>query len=202
MVCVVNVGIFTALQKIFLYKGVYGMKNDYKIGKNIVTIYLKQIKTGKIFSTVIDREDFEKVSLHTWHLHWSRGIKDYYVSTTIQLGNKEDGSQLSKTMFLHKYIMGVEDGGRKVQVDHIDFNPRNNRKSNLAVVTNLENSRKRQGARKGSLSGERNVSFYNGKWLVQFQVNGKPKIFKRFNENELEEAIKYAREKRLEIYGL
>ena len=88
-------------------------------------------------------------------------------------------------------------------VDHINHNPLDDRKSNLRVITVKQNSRYREGKNSNNKSGYRNVSWsksYN-KWIVQLQVDGKNKILATFPYNELELAGKFAEEKRKELYG-
>lgn len=52
-------------------------------------------------------------------------------------------------------------------------------------------------------SGYRNVCWEkkSKRWIVQLQVNGKNTVLKKFKENELEEAGKYAEKMRKELYG-
>ncbi|MCF7843891.1 HNH endonuclease [Candidatus Gracilibacteria bacterium] len=70
---------------------------------------------------MIDDEDLELVSKKNWRLQ-----KNGYVSES-----KSDG------VYLHRYVMNAQKGE---YVDHINHNPLDNRKSNLRICTNAENS--------------------------------------------------------------
>ena len=73
----------------------------------------------------IDSEDEEKVSKYKWTL-------DKQKNTNYAKSRKGN-------IMLHRHIMSLENGDDR-QVDHLDGNGLNNRKSNLKVTSNLENS--------------------------------------------------------------
>ena len=73
----------------------------------------------------IDSEDEEKVSKYKWTL-------DKQKNTNYAKSRKGN-------IMLHRHIMSLENGDGQV-VDHIDGNGLNNRKSNLKVTSNLENT--------------------------------------------------------------
>ena len=77
--------------------------------------------------TLVDDEDFERVSRYKWRKHKDSRTNYFTVR----------GSVNSKEVYLHRFILGL-DKTKKV-VDHIDRNTLNNQKSNLRLVTQREN---------------------------------------------------------------
>ena len=76
---------------------------------------------GKEF--FFDKDDYKKIKDYCWYV-----LNNKYIY----------GSLNGEKILLHRLIMGVSDS--KLQVDHINHNGFDNRKSNLRVVTNSENS--------------------------------------------------------------
>jgi len=73
---------------------------------------------------------------------------------------------------LHREVLGLKNGGGKI-VDHISGNPRDNRLSNLRIVSALENSQNRHKAY--SNTGIVGVSFWSerGKYRAHAQLHGR-----------------------------
>lgn len=70
---------------------------------------------------------------------------------------------------LHRIIMGEPDG---LEIDHIDGDGLNNRRSNLRVATSSQNKHNMR-AHTDSRSGFKGVTWTRGKWLAQIGLNGK-----------------------------
>lgn len=85
----------------------------------------KGTKTGLAF--IIDRDDLDKVVKYTWCINPLSG----YVQTKTRGGR--DGS---KGLYLHRLIMAA---GKGEQVDHINRQKTDNRKSNLRICTGSQN---------------------------------------------------------------
>lgn len=172
--------------------------NNYVIDKanNIARIELRRRKSENLWTTV-DLEDLERVLKfpYTWFAKYDKPIDDYYACASVYYPEL----QQSRPLHLHQFIMNTRDN----HVDHINHNPRDNRKENLRVILPNENLKNRETKNKNNKSGYRNVCWdkKSGKWMVQLQVNGKNKRLKRFNEDELEEAGKYAEKMRKKLYG-
>lgn len=92
---------------------------------------MKEISITKGKVTIVDDEDFERLSKNKWFL-----LGRYVARNKPRSDN--DGKQ--KPLMMHRFILGVE--GKEV-VDHIDGDPLNNRKSNLRICRQRENSRNR-----------------------------------------------------------
>lgn len=140
-------------------------------------------------------EDLERVISfpYTWFAKYNKPIDDYYAVASEYIPELKH----SRPIYLHQFIMNA----RYNHVDHINHDPRDNRKENLRVILPNENLRNREGRNKNNHSGYRNVSWNGNGWSVQLQVDGKTKCIKRFKKNELEEAGKYAEQMRQELYG-
>jgi hypothetical protein len=141
------------------------IKNQFKVIGDYTEISLIR-GNGEVSKTLIDTEDLEKVRGYgfTWHYF----IGNHEASSPYAVGNKVDwdtGQRKSKRIYLHRVIM---DCPYDRVVDHINHDTLDNRKSNLRIVSASENQQNRKGARKGSKSGARGVSWdeTNKDWIV------------------------------------
>lgn len=83
------------------------------------------------------------------------------------------GKRWSSAIFLHRVIaerMGLDIADK--DVDHIDGNRLNNRRSNLRAATRSENARN-SGARRNSKSGIKGVHLRDGRWIAQIGMSGR-----------------------------
>lgn len=118
------------MEPFYIYNGVNARcpNKYYLIDDNTVQIEVSDTKGNKYYS-LIDREDFDRVSFCNWKIR-----KD---SNTFYLCN-------SLHSFIHRIIAQCPNG---LTVDHIDGNGLNNRKSNLRNVTTGENSFNKRNAK-------------------------------------------------------
>ncbi len=115
-----------------------------------------QLKTrsGTVF--LIDDEDYSIISQYNWYL----SSKRYLVTRS----NK-------KEIRLHRFLMNCPP--TKI-VDHINGDTLDNRKSNLRICTQQENTRNNNKLRKDKTSKYKGVSLCTyGTWVAQIQVNKK-----------------------------
>lgn len=100
-------------------------------------------------------------------------------------------------MFLHQFV--VDANGRFV--DHKNSDTLNNRKSNLRIVIDSNNSKNRKSKNSNNTSGYRNVSWSKScnKWIVQMQINKKNTVLGKFDN--VHEAGRFAEEMRKKYYG-
>lgn len=147
--------------------------NEYKFMDSYVEI---SDANGNHF--YIDSCDYEKVKNFYWFV-----MNNGYVKNI-------DG------ILLHRFIMNAPVG---MVVDHIDHNPLNNRKNNLRVCTNSENSRNR--VLTNFESGCNGVCKNNRKdrWVATISVNGESKNLGSF-EN-IDDAIKARKAAEEKYYG-
>lgn len=92
-------------------------------------------KKGKVFKILYDESDHELVAKYEWHVGGKYVRTSYYIPG---IG--------SRTKMMHRVIMGLTDAN--LYVDHINRNPFDNRRSNLRICSQPENTRNR------SASGE------------------------------------------------
>ena len=123
---------------------------------------------------IIDYEDYDLVCGYKWYLNTTLG----YV--------KSDSK--TKRVFLHRLLMSAPVG---LYVDHIDFNPLNNKKSNLRVCSSAQNAQHQRGLSNSS-SQYKGVSYYRPSkmWRARIKYNGEQKHIGHF-VTEKEAAIAY-----------
>lgn len=118
------------------------------------------LTNGKI--TLVDNDDFKKLKKYNWKMS-NEGYVYRYEYNRMQ----------KKYINLARLIMNAPK--RKV-VDHINNNKLDNRKCNLRICTQLENSRNR-GKNKNNTSGFKGVfrSLSGKKWIAQISISKKGK---------------------------
>lgn len=140
----------------------------------------------KNFKTKIDDRDVEIVNKYKWHLTGK------YVMRTKWLKGQNKSIQIP----LHRYIMDAPKG---IEVDHINGNPLDNRRSNLRLCSHAENSKNRK-VYKNNKSGHRGIVWDKqlNHWRVQFWMDGKSIGSKLFST--IIEALRYREELERKYY--
>lgn len=143
--------------------------------------------------TIIDLEDLERVINfpYTWFAKYNHTNNEYYVAASVY----HPELQQTRPIFLHQFLMNAN--GK--DVDHENNDTLDNRKSNMRVVEESNNSKNRKSRNRNNKSGYRNVSLIKGKWVVQLQIDGKNKRLGSFDD--VHEAGKFAEEMRQKYYG-
>ena len=150
--------------------------------------FLNVIYQGKVITAVIDKEDYERAKEKTWRISKKKN-KFYLIS-----GSKTK----QNTIYLHKFILN-EEPPVGYEIDHIDGNSLNNRKSNLRIITRLQNIQNSK-ERIDSQIGIRGISpDGHGGFTVDFCFN-KNRIYVK-PWKSLEEAV-WCRKILEEYYGL
>jgi hypothetical protein len=174
--------------------------NPYKINGEITTIYITT-KEGVQYEVLIDTEDLAKVSeMNTsWTIKYSKSKRDIYARTTRYLG-KIDGKYKNESIYMHLLISGVNSKDKKY-VDHINHNTLDNRKCNLRITSNDENTKNRKDKNINNKSGYRNVFWSNteNKWIVSLCKNYKRILIGKYDDAH--EAGRIAKEAREKYYG-
>lgn len=161
-------------------------KRPHHVVDNMIIIELTQ---GK--STIIDKEDWEKVKDYRWYAKKIPRYKDkYHAMSTIK---KEDGT--NTTITLHRLIM---DAPENLQVDHVNHEPLDNRKENLRLCTSSENAANREKHRNNK-SGYTGVVSVAGGWVAQLTCAGERITMGPFETKE--EAARAYDRKKLEEFG-
>lgn len=120
---------------------------------------MRSIPLSRGKHAIVDDDDYDRVMQYRWHCR-----RDGYAGT--HLGIRRSSA------LLHRFILGITDPA--IQVDHIDLDKLNCRKSNLRVATHQQNQRNRE-------KYHRNTTGYKGvfrhpstqKWRAMITVNGK-----------------------------
>ena len=134
---------------------------------------------------LIDKQDYDKVSKYKWFLFYKKKNKrKSYVKSTVAINGRQ--------VVLHRFLLGITDS--KIQVDHINGNPLDNRRSNLRECTITQNNRNKS-SHVRSTSKYLGVSFdkSRNKWAVSLCYNRKRVYRGRFND-EKNAALAYNRE--------
>lgn len=110
---------------------------------------------------LVDTEDVPLVAGRHWHL----SNKGYAKSNVIPKHNNGKWG----TLLIHRVVMHAKPGQ---EVDHINGDPLDNRKSNLRIVNRNENAINRK-LNRNSTSGAKGVSRSGKRWLAYIDVNKK-----------------------------
>jgi len=146
--------------------------NEFIIKGNICFIQLYGIHGNKKTRAIIDIEDIEKVKKYKWC--------------------ESQGSVSTNKWKIQHIILGIK-ASKDKQIDHRDHNPLNNRKSNLRICTNKQNSRNRR-AYITNTSGYKGVykakNINSDKWIAYIHVDYCKKHLGTYETKE-EAAIAY-----------
>ena len=160
--------------------------NEFIINEECIEIILRGKKGEEVARAIVDKSDYEKVLRHKWSLH-NKG----YVRTFIQ----------TKPLYLHRYLLGLSIGN--LEVDHINNDKLDNRKSNLRVCEHWVNSANRDRSRTKVLGVGKSKRNLIKKFIARIKRN-KTNYHLGYFETE-QEAItaRLEKEKELDlIYGI
>ena len=87
-------------------------------------IIIKIESKGQTYDCLIDKEDYPKVKDFRWSL---KGKNSFYI----------ESNSYGKKILLHRIVLNARE---KQYIDHINHNPLDNRKCNLRICTNQQNS--------------------------------------------------------------
>jgi hypothetical protein len=127
-----------------------------------------QLTQGKV--AIVDAEDYGLLSKFKWHAH-ERG-RTWYARRAAS----------NKTIFMHRAILEYHSYDlTSGEVDHINGDGLDNRKSNLQVISHAENIRKSR-VQINNKSGFRGVSWHKGdrRWQVVIEVDNIKKYIGSF----------------------
>jgi hypothetical protein len=131
-----------------------------------------QLSQGK--TTILDDEDYIRVSKYKWHYAEYMPGKGY-----AKTKNKGEGPALLR---MHRFILGLS-GNEKV--DHINGDGLDNRKDNLRIVNQSQNMMN-TGVRSTNTSGFKGVCYDKrwSNWLAHVWKDGKQIYIGSFKEKE------------------
>lgn len=160
--------------------------NEILVMEDHAEIVLYDRNSIKKAISKIDLEDIEKIKKYKWSCtKGGRGIK-YYAQTISQ----------NRCLKLHRYLL---DYCGELDIDHIDGDTLNNRKSNLRIVSHQENMQN-QKIRSGNKTGYTGVYFnnINKVYVAQIKVNYRMIYLGSFKN--IEDAIKERKLAELEYF--
>lgn len=114
---------------------------------------------GKV--AIVDDQDYALVSQYKWCAKWNG--RHWYSHKSIV----KNGRQY--TLFMHRFITDAPTG---MQVDHVNGDTLDNRRSNLRLCTPSENQQNR-GRPISNSSGYKGVRKDGNRWCAAIMVNGK-----------------------------
>ena len=140
---------------------------------------------------LVDAEDYES---DVRPFRWNVGGVHY--DRVYHCGSVPDGTGRT-TSLLHRWLLKPPAG---MEVDHINKNPLDNRRSNLRIVTRKQNEENGGKKRKKTSSKHRGVWFDKptGRWRAQVTHNYKAYKSPRFDSEQ--EAADWATQKRAELF--
>lgn len=151
---------------------------------------MKKIPLTKGKVALVDDDDFAFLS--QWK--WCSDSKGYAFRSEKR---SETGRLKRKGIYLHRVVMGSPEGK---QIDHINGDILDNRKSNLRVASHSENMRNRK-LQKNNSTGYKGVWFNKkkGLFVATIKIDGKTRTIK--HTRTAEEAAEAYNVKAQEVYG-
>lgn len=124
---------------------------------------MKKIKLTKGQYALVDDEDFERLNSHAWYASFQSSNGKYFAES------HTCGRELaSPTRKMHRILTNAPQG---MEVDHINGNSLDNRKSNLRVCSKSENMRNRD-TPVHNKCGYKGVHRNGKRWRARITVNG------------------------------
>lgn len=143
----------------------------------------------KVTDCIIDDEDYSKIDGFRWRLG-----NDGYAKAAKYLYTK-NGKEFRQELRMHRLIMGAPMG---VEVDHINHDKLDNRRSNLRLCDRKQNKANTRIVSTNT-SGYKGVSLHRGKWQASIRIDGKLLYLGAYN-NIVDAAIQYNK-KAYEVWG-
>lgn len=144
----------------------------------------KEITLTKGYVTIVDDEDYERLSIFNWQ------------AIVGHRGNVYAIRQQNGSVPMHREVLGLgKRGNSKLVVDHINGNSLDNRKENLRLCTHAENCRNRRGNHnktgyKGVYKSKNRRGEWAGKWVANICYEYKTIVIGKYN-TEIEAALAY-----------
>lgn len=139
---------------------------------------MRKIPLGLGKYTLVDDADYEWLNQYMWFL----GAGGYVINAIrrSQLCNVP----LSPITQIHRLILGLEPWDKR-QTDHINHNPKDNRRCNLRICTRAENQHN-QKIRSGGTSRFKGVCWNkrDKKWMATIKVDGQTKYLGNFQKEK------------------
>lgn len=133
---------------------------------------------------------------YKWYVCYYKNLDTFYARSTIYKGI-ENGKMKNEPILLHKFLLQKFNPD---SIDHKNYNGLDNREENLRMTDYPTNSKNRETRNSNNTSGYRNVTWMNGYWRIQLQIDGKNYLFpEKFTD--VDEAGIFAEQMRQKYYG-
>lgn len=129
---------------------------------------MKEIPLTQGLVALVDDDDYEWLMRRRWHANRNRPTAKFYAQSVI---NK-------KNTIMHRLILGARKGE---QVDHINGDGLDNRRTNLRICNGSQNQHNRK-LQINNKSGYKGVYFNKRKWTARIVVNNKKIYLGRFTD--------------------
>lgn len=146
----------------------------------IVSFSTNTLTDDKFF--IVDDEDFDRVSAFKWHV-LKKDKKRATLPPYIRRSATKEEILLGapRKIYLHRYILEIhlKNGSNdRMEVDHINRNTLDNRKSNLRIVDKSINQRNKKnntniGQKLWGTTYNKKIKNENRKWQANFHIKGK-----------------------------
>lgn len=139
---------------------------------------MKQIKLTQGRVALVDDIDYKRLSKYKWQVLNDKGNFRAIRRTSRKKGKRH-------TIYMAREILGLAYGDLR-QGDHKDHNTLDNRRDNIRICTNQQNTFNQKSILNTS-SRFKGVSWHNPneKWQARIQINGKEKYLGCFNNEEM-----------------
>lgn len=138
-------------------------------------------QNGTSWAVVVSAQDAERVRAHNWHIVPGK-------TTTYVAGWLGEGID-RRRHYLHRFLLGLAHGDKR-EIDHVNGNGLDNRRTNIRIGTSGLNKQNRSlDGNCNNKSGHRGIRWEadRGKWLARCCVDRKEKNLGRFDT--IEEAL-------------
>ena len=152
------------------------------------TRMVKAINLTKGKVAIVDDDDYNEMNKYKWHA--IKGRYTYYAYRDVWHPIEKRKERIS----MHRQILDILKFTGNNYTDHVNHNGLDNRKSNLRICTNSENSlNRRDRKRSGSIWWDKERK----KWSAQICVNYKKITIGRFDSRKIAEHRMYVKAKSL-----
>ncbi len=157
-------------------------KNEYTLSKDGKTAYVK-LTQGQV--AIIDAEDLEKIGEYRWHASWVSRSEKYYVRSCSK----------GKRLELQRVIMNPKNN---MVVDHINGDSLDNRKNNLRICSQAQNTFNNSVQRRKT-DGLKGVYKNGERYVARLHIDGFTKYLGTFDT--IEDALSERKRAEKEYYG-
>lgn len=123
------------------------------------------------YTAIVDDADYERVAAFKWFAHVVRYPDGRIKRVAAARQERPISGGPQRTIYLHRWLLGVVNP--LIQVDHESTNALDDRRDNLRICTNSQNSRNRN-RHHDNKSGYKGVCWKprEKKWVAQITVDG------------------------------